>query len=113
MNKIILIGRLTRDPEMKLLEDSGKTITRFTLAVDRNFKNSSGEREVDFIPVVLWGKKGEIVSEYMVKGKLLSVSGRLQTGSYEDKEGHKRYIAEVVADDFQFIDFRKQEENIG
>lgn len=113
MNRIVLVGRLTKDSETKVIEGNEKVVTRFVLAVDRTFKNASGERETDFIPVVMWGKRGEIVSEYMTKGRMISVSGRLQTGSYEDKEGKKKYIADVIADEFQFVDSKKAEENIG
>ena len=112
MNRIVLVGRLTKDPETKVIEGSDKVVTRFILAVDRLYKNASGEREADFIPVVMWGKRGEIVSEYITKGRMISVSGRLQTGNYEDKDGNRKYIAEVVADEFQFIDSKKSEENI-
>lgn len=109
MNKIILIGRLTKDPETKITGEDGKMMTRFILAVDRNYKNAEGEVEADFIPVVFWGHKAEIISKYMKKGRLLSVSGRIQTRSYDDSEGNKRYITEVSADDFQFIDSSKEE----
>jgi single-strand DNA-binding protein len=112
MNRVVLIGRLTKDPEMKIFEESGKVITKFILAVERTFKNKDGEREVDYIPVSLWGKRAEIVNEYLKKGKLLSVTGRLQTRSYEDTEGKRKYVAEVIADEFQFIDSKKKEEDI-
>ncbi|MFL0267548.1 single-stranded DNA-binding protein [Candidatus Clostridium radicumherbarum] len=112
MNRVVLIGRLTKDPEMKVFEESGKVNTKFTLAVERSFKNKNGEREADFIPVTFWGKRAEIVNEHLVKGKLISVTGRLQTHSYEDAEGKRKYIAEVIADEFQFIDSKKKEENI-
>ena len=108
MNKIILIGRLTRDPEIKVIEESGKVYCRFTLAVERKYKSASGENQTDFIPVIFWGKKAEIIAEYMTKGRLISVSGRLQTGSYEGKDGVKRNKAEVIAEDFQFIDSKKE-----
>lgn len=109
MNRIVLVGRLTRDPETKILEDSEKVLAKFTLAVDRGYKNSNGEKEVDFIPVVFWGKKAEIISKYLKKGKLISLTGRLRTRTYEDKESNKRFIAEVVADEFGFIDSKKEE----
>ena len=77
MNRIILIGRLTKDPEKRVLEDSGKILARFTIAVEREYKNASGEREVDFIPIIVWGKKAEVAAEYLTKGSLISVCGRL------------------------------------
>ncbi len=107
MNKIILIGRLTKDPEIKVIEDGGKVFCKFTLAVERRIRGTGGEKKVDFIPIIFWGRKAEIIAEYMTKGKLISVSGRLQTGSYEGKDGNKRYKAEVVAEDFQFIDSKQ------
>lgn len=109
MNRIVLLGRLVRDPETKVIEEKGKVVTRIVLAVDRGYKNANGEREVDFIPVTLWGKRAELVSEYMVKGNLISVTGKLQTRSYEDKDGKKRYVSEVVADEFQFVEGKKPE----
>jgi len=112
MNRVVLIGRLTKDPEMKIFEESGKVNTKFILAVERTFKNKNGEREVDFIPVTFWGKRAEIINEHLVKGKLISVTGKLQTRSYEDADGKRKYIAEVIADEFQFIDSKKKEEYI-
>ena len=108
MNKIILIGRLTKDPETTVIEETGKVLCKFILAVDRQYKDANGDKQADFIPIVFWGKKAEIINEYMTKGKLISVSGRLQTGSYEASDGTKRYKAEVIAEDFQFIDSKKE-----
>lgn len=109
MNRIVLLGRLVRDPETKIIEEKGKVVTKLVLAVDRDYKNANGEREADFIPVVLWGKRAEVVSKYVTKGSMVSVSGRLQTRTYEDKEGKRRYISEVVADEIQFVDVKKAE----
>lgn len=108
MNKVVLVGRLTKDPDTKVFDENGKVVTKFILAVNRPFKNADGERETDFIPIVLWGKLAEVASEYMSKGRMVSVSGRLQTGSYEDKEGNRRHTAEIIADEFQFLDSRKE-----
>jgi len=108
MNKIILIGRLTKDPETKIIEETGRVLCKFILAVDRHFKDANGEKQADFIPVIFWGKKAEIISEYMTKGRLISISGRLQTDHYEASDGTMRYKAEVVADDFQFVDGKKE-----
>lgn len=115
MNRIVLVGRLTRDPEIKVFEDSSKVLTRIILAVDRPYKTASGEKHVDFIPVVLRGKKAEIVSEYLAKGSLISVTGRLQSRHYENEEGQRKYISEVIADEFQFMGSGKKpkEEEIG
>lgn len=109
MNRIMLIGRLTKDPESKVIEETGRTITRFILAVDRPYKTNGEERGVDFIPVVFFGKRAEILAQYMSKGKMLSVSGRLQIHSYQGNDGAKKYIAEVLADEFQFVDGKVQE----
>lgn len=111
MNRIILIGRLTKDPEKKVIEESGKTITRFTIAVEREYKNPNGDRDVDFIPIVLWGRKAEVAAEYLKKGSLISICGRLTNRSYEDDQGIRRYISEVVADSFQFIEGKKNDES--
>ena len=112
MNKIVLLGKLIRDPELRTLEDGNKVFTRFIIAVDRNFKAQDGTRKADLIPVTLWGRKAEVVCQYMKKGSYISLSGRLRTGSYEDKEGNKKYIAEVVAEDFKFVgDRRVEKEN--
>lgn len=104
MNKAVLIGRLTRDPELRFTAGSGIAVTTFTLAVDRNFKNKEGQREADFIPIVVWNKLAEIIANNVTKGRLVAVSGRIQTRSYEGNDGQKRYVTEVVADDFQFLD---------
>jgi single-strand DNA-binding protein len=111
MNKIVLLGKLLNNPEMKVLEESGKIVTKFILIVERNFKNSTGEREADFIPVTLWGKKAEAAAQYLVKGSQITASGRLQTRSYEDKDGNRRVAFEVVAEEFQFLDSKKHAED--
>lgn len=103
MNKIELIGRLTKDPVRAELEENGEVYTKFTLAVDREYHSAKKENNVDFIQVIMWGKKSEIVTENVIKGKLVSVIGRLQMGSYLDKDGIKKYTADVVADEFQLV----------
>lgn len=102
MNKIVLLGRLTKDPELIQIEGIDRSCTRFTIAVERNFKSADGTRKSDFIPITIWGKKAEVVVKYMKKGDYISLSGRLRTGSYEDKEGNRKYIAEVIAEEFKF-----------
>lgn len=103
LNKVVLIGRLTRDPE-KRYTPSGIAVTRFTLAVDRNFTNQQGEREADFIPITTWRNLAENCGKYLAKGRLVAVSGRIQTGSYETPEGQRRYTTDVVADDVRFLE---------
>jgi len=104
MNKIILLGRLVKDPELRHTDNGDKIYTKFTIAVQRNFRLPDGVREADFIPIIVWGKKAEVIVKYMKKGSLITLSGRLKTGSYEDKDGSKKYIAEVIAEDFKFIE---------
>ena len=117
MNKIILLAKLIRDPDLKAIDIGEKVFTRFIIAVDRSFKSSDGTRKADLIPVTIWGRKAEVVCKYMTKGSYISLSGRLKTGSYEDKQGNKKYIAEVVAEDFKFVgnkrDIRENNEVIG
>ena len=109
LNKVILIGHLTRDPELRYTPN-GTPLARFSLAVERDFKNQAGEREVDFIPVVVWNRLAEIVSENLQKGRLLAVEGRLQVRSYETQEGQKRRVSEVVAEKVQFLDWPKEKQ---
>ncbi|MDR7542797.1 MAG: single-stranded DNA-binding protein [Armatimonadota bacterium] len=103
LNRIVLIGRLTRDPELRYVP-SGHPVASFTLAVDRPFANQQGERETDFIDIVAWRKLAEQVSQHLSKGRLVAVEGRLQIRSYETQDGQKRKVAEVVADGVRFLD---------
>jgi single-strand DNA-binding protein len=104
MNKVILIGRLTRDPELKFTAGSGVAVTTFALAVDRNFKNKNGQREADFINIVAYSKLAEIMANYLKKGRLVAISGRIETRTYEGNDGQKKYYTDVVVDDFQFLE---------
>lgn len=108
MNKIILVGRLTRDPDLKNTQ-SGKVVANFTLAVDRRFKNAEGEKEADFIPCVVWGKTAEIAGQYLAKGSQCGVSGRLQVRSYEAQDGGRRYVTEVVVDELELMSSGKKQ----
>jgi single-strand DNA-binding protein len=105
MNKAVIVGRLVRDPDVRALND-GKIVSKFTVAVNRRFKNKNGEKEADFIPVVVFGKPAEFVAEYVKKGNMVSVSGRITTGSYE-KEGRKIYTTEITADEVNSIGSKK------
>ncbi|MGI1806585.1 single-stranded DNA-binding protein [Exiguobacterium sp. TDN 0502] len=105
INRVVLVGRLTRDPEMRYTQ-SGIAVTRFTLACDRPFTGQDGKREADFIDCVVWRKQAENVAQYLKKGSLAGVEGRLQISSYDDKEGQRRYRAEVVADSVRFLESR-------
>lgn len=108
MNKVFLIGRLTRDPELRYTSDNTAT-ARFSLAVDRNYSNQNGEREADFINIVVFGKQAENVQKYLTKGSQVAIDGRIQTGSYE-KDGVRRYTTDVIAQSVQFLDTRSSRE---
>lgn len=103
MNKVILMGRLTKDPEVKYTQ-TGKVVTQFTLAVDRPFKDADGNKETDFIPVVVWGKAAELVGNSCQKGHRLIVEGRIQIRNYEAKDGSKRWVTEIIANSVEFIE---------
>ena len=106
MNKAILIGRLTRDPELRYTS-SNRAVCQFTVAIDRPFTNqASGQREADFINVVVWDKTAENVGKYMTRGRLIAVEGRIQTRNYDNNEGRKVYVTEVVATNVQFLESR-------
>lgn len=108
LNRLILMGRLVRDPELRRTQ-SGKAVTSFTLAVERDFKTDGGERETDFIDCVAWGTTAEIVSKYFTKGRMAVASGRLQIRGWTDNDGNKRKAAELVADSVYFGDSKRDE----
>jgi len=107
LNKVILIGRLTFDPELRYTPAEGVAVTTFNIAVDRPYLNQKGEREADFIRIVVWRKLAETCANYLSKGRMVAVDGRLQIRSYEDKDGNKRTAAEVIANNVTFLDSRK------
>ena len=109
LNRIILMGRLTRDPELRRTQ-SGTAVASFSLAVDRDFKNQSGEKETDFVDIVAWRSSAEFVSRYFTKGRMAVVEGRLQIRSWQDRDGNKRRSAEVVADNVYFGDSKRDGE---
>lgn len=106
LNKIILMGRLTRDPELRRTQ-SGTAVTSFSLAVDRDFKTQGGEKETDFIDVVAWRSTAEFVSKYFTKGRMAVVEGRLQIRDWTDRDGGKRRTAEVIAENVYFGDSKR------
>ncbi|HBF39208.1 MAG TPA: single-stranded DNA-binding protein [Firmicutes bacterium] len=108
MNHIALIGRLTRDPELRYTPN-GVAVANFDLAVDRSTTNQQGERETDFIRIVTWQKQAEVVANYLKKGRLVAVEGRLQIRNYETQDGQKRKAAEVVASRVQFLEKARDE----
>ncbi len=105
MNKVILMGRLTREPEMRYSQgESSTAITRYTIAVDRRFSRGNDDNSADFIPCVAFGKAGEFAAKYLHKGTKVLVTGRIQTGSYTNKDGAKVYTTEVVLEDQEFAE---------
>ena len=102
MNKVILIGRLTRDPEMRTTP-SGVATTSFSIAVQRNYANAQGDREADFINCVAWRKQAENIAKYCTKGSQVAVDGRIQTRNYDAQDGTKRYVTEVIADNVTIL----------
>ena len=110
LNKAILIGRLAKNPEINYTQGEGVAVTKFTLAVDRNFKNQNGQREADFIPIVCWRKLAENVANNLGKGRLVAISGRIQTRTYQAQDGSRRYVTEIVADEVQFLDYPKDKQ---
>ncbi|MBU3158966.1 single-stranded DNA-binding protein [Clostridium frigoris] len=104
MNKVVLVGRLTKDPELKFAQGTGTAVATFTVAVNRRFKRE-GQPDADFVPIVVFGKQAEATANYMSKGKLLSVSGNIQTRNYEAKDGTRRYVTEVIADEVDFLEW--------
>lgn len=101
MNKVTLVGRLAKDPELRTT-NTGKSVCSFSVAVDRRFKQE-GQPTADFFTVTAWGKQGEVINQYMAKGRQIALSGRLQNRTYEDKEGIKRNVVDVILEEFDFI----------
>ena len=110
MNRVMLIGRLTAKPELRYT-GSNIPYSRFSIAINRTFNNNQGQRETDFINVVVWRKQAENVCNFLDKGSLVAVEGRLQTGNYDDKDGNKRYTMDVVGDNVQFLESKGQAQN--
>lgn len=103
LNRVILIGRLTKDPELRYTP-SGVAVSQFTLAVDRAFSGNKEEREADFIPIVTWRQLAETCANYLRKGRLAAVEGRIQVRNYENNEGRRVYVTEVIADNVRFLE---------
>jgi single-strand DNA-binding protein len=107
MNKVILMGRLTRDPEVRYTQTNNTLVASFSLAVNRRFARQGEERQADFINVVAWNKTGEFVSKYFKKGQQVAVVGRIQTRTWDDDNGQKHYVTEVVAEETYFADSKR------
>lgn len=112
VNNVTLLGRITRDPEVKAV-GNGSAVCNFTLAVNRNFKNQQGEYEADFINVVAFGNTAQRMQQYVAKGNLLAVTGRIQTRNYENNMGQRVYVTEVVANNVSFVESRNSRNNSG
>ena len=110
MNKVFLIGRLTRNPELRYTGNN-TAVASFSIAVNRNFSNQQGEREADFINIVVWRKQAENVKNYLQQGSQVAIDGRIQTRSYDDNNGQKRYVTEVVADNVEFLGSKNSSTN--
>ena len=110
MNRVCLVGRLTAKPELRYT-GSNTAYTRFSIAVNRTFAKAQGEREADFINIVAWRRQAENICQYLDKGSQVSIDGRIQTGSYNGQDGNRRYTTEVVADNVQFLDTRRNQNN--
>ena len=108
LNQVVLIGNLARDPELRYTPD-GTPVTSFTVAVNRPFINRQGEREADFVPIVVWRKRAETCSEYLMKGSQVAIEGRLQVRNYEDKDGIRKWVTEVVARRVDFLQRLKKQ----
>lgn len=109
INRVVLVGRLTRDPELRTT-GSGISVATFTLAVDRQYTNAQGERGADFISCVIWRKAAENFTNFTSKGSLVGIDGRIQTRSYDDKDGKRVYVTEVVVDNFSLLESRRDRE---
>ena len=109
MNKVILMGRLTKDPEVRYTQTNNTLVASFTIAVNRRFTRQGEERQADFLPIVAWSKLGEFCSKYFKKGQQVGIIGRIQTRSYDDAQGQKRYITEVVAEEAYFADSKRED----
>ncbi|RSJ20043.1 single-stranded DNA-binding protein [Streptococcus intermedius] len=110
INNVVLVGRMTRDAELRYTPQN-QAVATFNLAVNRNFKNQSGEREADFINIVIWRQQAENLANWTRKGMLIGVTGRIQTRSYENQQGQRVYVTEVVADSFQVLEKRDNSAN--
>lgn len=109
MNKVILLGRLTKDPEVRYTQTNNTLVAQFTLAVNRRFVKQGEERQADFINIVAWGKTGEFCSKYFAKGQQVGIIGRLQTRNWDDEQGQKHYVTEVIAEESYFAETKRDE----
>lgn len=113
LNKVILMGRLTKDPEVRYTTNNNTLVCSFTIAVNRRFAKQGEERQADFIPIIAWSKLGEFCSKYFAKGSQVAVCGRLQTRTWDDNENKRHYATEVIADEAYFADSKKSDAGEG
>lgn len=109
MNKVSLIGRLTKDPDIKVIPTSNTMVCNFTIAVNRRFVKEGEERQADFIPIIAWGKTADFCSNYFKKGQQVGIAGRIQTRNWEDENGQKHFATEVIAEEVYFADSKKDD----
>ncbi len=112
LNRVVLIGRLTKDPELRYTSN-GTAVATFTLAVDRNYSNQQGERQADFLNIVVWRQLAELCANYLKKGRLTAVEGSIQSRSYDNQEGRKVYVTEIVADNVRFLESNRDRGEMG
>ena len=112
INNVVLVGRMTKDADLRYTAQ-GQAVATLTLAVNRNFKNQNGEREADFINIVIWRQQAENLSSWAKKGALIGITGRIQTRNYENQQGQRVYVTEVVADSFQLLEARQNQNGQG
>lgn len=110
LNNVVLVGRMTKDAELRYTPQN-QAVATFTLAVNRNFKNANGEREADFINCVIWRQQAENLANWAKKGVLIGITGRIQTRSYENQQGQRVYVTEIIADNFQLLESRNQSQD--
>ena len=108
MNNVSLVGRLIKDPELRYVGEKNSAVTNFVIAVDRDYKTLQGERESDFINIEVWGKQAEIICEYMTKGRLIGIEGKIKVDKYKNESGENRYITKVRATSFKFLDYKNK-----
>lgn len=111
MNKVILIGRLTKDVELRYTQTNNTAVASFSLAVNRKFVKTGEERQADFFNIIAWNKLAENISKYLFKGNQVAISGRLETRSWDDQNGQKRYVTEVIAEEVDFIESKNKQNN--
>ena len=112
MNNVVLVGRLTKDPELKFVGEKNYALTNFSLAVDRGYKDLYGENKVDFINIEIWGKQAEVFCTYMEKGRMIGIEGKIIVDNYKNENGENRYITKVRANSFRFLDYKNNNSDI-